>query len=65
VYVGYGHMKQTDRPVVVPFIGAKQLGPPPVMGEPAEYEEQPEPNPPEEEASSDGGDVDEQRAGDA
>ena len=48
-----------DQPPVLPFIGATQLGVPPVMTEPVDPEENPEPNPEEEEAPSDGGEEDE------
>ncbi|CAD7922850.1 unnamed protein product [Amoebophrya sp. A25] len=58
VYIGYGVKKETKLPVLVPFVGATQLGLPPIMTEPDDQEEHPEPNPEEEEAPSDGGDED-------
>lgn len=55
VYIGYGLKANVD-PVMLPFVGGTQLAPGPVMGEPEEENEVPEPNPEEEEAPSDGGD---------
>ena len=56
VYIGYG--VKINAPVLVPWLGAEQLGLPPICTEPALPEEQPEPNPEELEAESDGGDND-------
>ncbi|CAD7951880.1 unnamed protein product [Amoebophrya sp. A120] len=58
VYIGYGVKKETALPILVPFAGATMLGLPPVMTEPEDQTENPEPNPEEEEAPSDGGDED-------
>mmetsp|Transcript_22678 Transcript_22678/g.57458 ORF Transcript_22678/g.57458 Transcript_22678/m.57458 type:complete len:449 (+) Transcript_22678:93-1439(+) len=58
IYIGYGVKKETAMPILVPYLGAAQLGLPPIMTEPDDQEENPEPNPEEPDAASDGGDED-------